>query len=90
MTVIRTLLPHTAHFNAIGLEISKVLFTQAGLFVDFYGVPREWRWGGVGGGEGVEDAFRCFACSSIGRGKEVEGIVWVKEGAEFHPGFFCL
>jgi len=56
------------------LEISEILLAEAGLFVDFYGMPGERGWGGCVGGEAVEDAFCCFPRAAVGGGEEVEGV----------------
>lgn len=45
---------------------------------------------GERGGEGVEDAFGCFARAAVRGGEEVEGVAWVEEGAQFYACFFGL
>ena len=76
MSVIRPFLPHLTHLCGVGLEVSEILFSQAGLFVYFYRVP--WERGGFavwgGGCEGIEDPFGCFSCSSVGRSEEMKGV----------------
>ena len=72
------------------MEVAKVLFAQAGLLVDFYGVEGEGGGGRVGGGEGGEDGRGGFAGAAVGGGEEVEGVGGAEEGAEFAAGFFGL
>lgn len=90
VTVVGTLLPHAAHFGGAGLEVSEILFAQAGFFVDFYGVTGERRRGGGGGGEGIEYSFGGFTGSTVGRCEEVECVVGAEKGAQFYTCFFCL
>ena len=78
MAIVCTLLPHTAHLRGIRLEVSEILFAQAGLFVDFYCVAGEGGGGGRVGGQGVEDSFCGFAGAAVGGGEEMEGIVWTE------------
>lgn len=90
MAVVGALLPHAAHFGGAGLEVSEILFAEAGFLVDFDRVPWEGRGRGGGGGQGVEEAFGGFACAAVGRGEEVESVIGAEEGAEFYACFFCL
>ncbi len=40
--------------------------------------------------EGVEDSFGRFSCSSVGGGKEMEGVRRAEERTEFLTGFLGL
>lgn len=90
MSVISPLLPHPLHGARARLEVAKVLFAQARLFPDFYGVAGEWGGGGLVGREGAEDAFGGLARAAVGRGVELEGVVWAEHGAEAVACLFGL
>ena len=74
MTVVSALLPHSRHFGGVGLEVTKILLTQARFFVDFYYVAGEWGGSRIRRGEAVEDAFGSFARAPVRGGEELEGV----------------
>ena len=90
MSIIRSLLPHPFHFGRTRLEVPEILFAEAGFLEDFDFVAGEGGGGGVVGGEGPQDAFGGFAGAAVGRGEELEGVVWFEHGAEAAACFFCL
>ena len=72
------------------MEVAEVLLADARFFVDFYRVPWERRGGGVGGGQGLQDPFCCFARAPVRRGVEVERVIGPEKGAELAPCFESL
>jgi hypothetical protein len=90
MSIIRTLLPHALHLRTTWLEIPEILLAETRFFVDFDVAAREGRWRRVVGGQGGEDAFGGLPSASVGRGKEVEGVVGLEKGAQAAASFVGL
>ena len=80
VTVVCSLLPHAFHLRRTRLEVAKVLFTQSRLFIHLYLMHGE-RGGTlllVIAGQRSEDSFGGVARSTIGRGVELEGVIWAE------------
>ena len=90
VAIVCALLPHALHLGTARLEVAKVLLAQAGLLVDGDVLAAEGRGPAKfrvfvavrGVAEGLEDAFGGLAGTAVGRGEEVEGVIWAEELAQ--------
>ena len=90
VAVVGALLPHALHLGGAWLEVAKVLLAETRLFEDGNLITREGRRGGVVGGEGTQDAFGGLAGAAVGRGEELERVVWLEQRAQLPACFFRL
>ena len=90
MAIIGPLLPHALHFCRTWLEVAKILFSYPWLLEDGNLVAGEGRGGGIVRGQGAEDALCSLTSPAVGRGVELEGVVWLEHRAELASSFFCL
>jgi hypothetical protein len=81
VAVVGPLLPHPLHLGTAWLEVAEILLPQPRLLVDFDVISAVRRRLLLVGCEGREDALCGLACTPVGRGEEVEGVVGSEEGA---------
>ena len=82
MPIICPLHPHALHLRGAWLEIAKVLLSQPRLFVDLDRVSRKRGRRRRIGGQGLENALGGLPSSAIGRGEEMNVIIWAQEATE--------
>ena len=90
MSIISTLLPHPLHLRTAWLEVPKILLPQPRLLIHLYAVAGEGRGGRLVRGQGREDAFCGLPRAAVGRGEEVQGVIWLEEGPQTAAGFVGL
>lgn len=90
VAVVGALLPHALHLSGAWLEVAKVLLAETRLFEHGNLIAWEGRGVGVVRGQGAQDALGGLARAAVGRGEELQGVVWLEEGAQLAAGFLGL